>query len=104
MFKEKLAQKIIYNVKKLMKAENGAWPCIYCTKKFKDAEFVVKHIDNKHSTEDKYLQEIEKMRSITIQELYSMDKNKIMHQVPNKEGAPFPYRQRKFHQGQNHSQ
>lgn len=44
-----------------MKSENGAWPCFYCSKKFKGSEFVVKHIDNKHSNEEKYQLEIKKV-------------------------------------------
>lgn len=49
-----------------MKSENGAWPCFYCLKKFKGAEFVVKHIDNKHATEEKYLIELQKVRDFRI--------------------------------------
>lgn len=37
-----------------MKNEAGAWPCFYCTKKFKASDFLVKHIDNKHQNEEKY--------------------------------------------------
>lgn len=83
-----------------MKSENGAWPCFYCLKKFKGAEFVVKHIDNKHATEEKYLIELQKMRQATTLELYSLDKNKITHQPPqNKDGSAytnFMNRGRKF--------
>jgi len=61
LFKERLASKITYKVQKQMKSENGAWPCFYCLKKFKGAEFVVKHIDNKHATEEKYLVELQKV-------------------------------------------
>lgn len=86
MFKEALATKITQSMQKLMTAEVGAYPCFYCAKKFKASEFVVKHIDNKHSTEEKYLQVIEKVinpthpthspssdqtRAATMLELYS---------------------------------
>ncbi|KAL4460616.1 hypothetical protein ABPG72_002903 [Tetrahymena utriculariae] len=105
LFKERLASKITYKVQKQMKNENGAWPCFYCSKKFKGSEFVVKHIDNKHSNEEKYQQELNKIRSATTLELYSNDKNKITHQAPqSKEGQHFQNfmnRNKKFNGGFN---
>lgn len=62
MLRERVAQRIISSIRKALKSDNGAWPCIYCTKKFKDAEYVVKHIENKHANEDRFIKEVEKVK------------------------------------------
>ena len=57
------------------KNSNNIWPCLYCEKKFKGSNFVLKHLETKHINE--YEVEFKKAREESWLENYQKDKYKI---------------------------
>ena len=47
--KERIQEKVIKKLEK--KNTNNIWPCLFCEKKFKGSNFVLKHLEMKHENE-----------------------------------------------------